>query len=247
MFNAPKISTLLPQISEKILHFFILVDSTKCMKSNGEVEVFSVALQNAIQELIRMQERNEGYVFKISIMTFDQDIKWISDSIEVAKYEYSSINVCDYSQANYAKVFTELNNKLKKKEIMTGRIVKPFITLIMGSESNGDNWEQHISDLLKNRLFVFAHRIVILAGDDCCNSTEINRIAKIFVGNGENIISGMGERTLVDAIIQEETRRTNPHQKKIELNTEEESDKSYGDENVQYELCDKCWENDDFI
>ena len=115
MVNAPKISTLLPQISEKTLLFFILVDSTKFMKSNGEVEVFSVALQNAIQELIRMQERNEGYVFKISIMTFDRDMKWISDSIEVAKYEYSSINVCDYSQANYAKVFTELNNKLKKK------------------------------------------------------------------------------------------------------------------------------------
>ena len=35
MVNAPKISTLLPQISEKTLLFFILVDSTKFMKSNG--------------------------------------------------------------------------------------------------------------------------------------------------------------------------------------------------------------------
>ena len=33
MVNAPKISTLLPQISEKTLHFFILVNSTKCMVS----------------------------------------------------------------------------------------------------------------------------------------------------------------------------------------------------------------------
>ena len=183
-FYTPQPGSIPQQGSEKLLHIIFIVDVSGCMRGEGRIEAVNDAFTQMIPMLQQIQmDYMSEFEIKFSLMTFDQDARWVVMPTPIMEYNHQYI-YCSNWIANYSNAFKFLGEKLSRKEFMahTGKIAAPIIMLFTArGPGYGDPYDAELDKLLDNGWFTHSLRYAIFIGPDALYSTRAKDLFSRFV------------------------------------------------------------------
>ena len=171
---------------EKVFHIIFLVDTSMNMALDNRMEEVNNAFEKLVPELKKIQlEHQWRFEYRISIMTFDNEAKWLAKSIPVMDYNHTQIEA-DFKGANYTKAFDLLDISLSRKDLFAGfhKIAAPYIMFLTGGRPL-DDFYPSLDILLKNGWFNASNRYAVLIGPEAINDIKSKELAKRFNGGDE--------------------------------------------------------------
>lgn len=207
----PGIGSLTQQGTGKLLNIIFIVDISGSMRGEKRIDAVNEAFTQMIPALrqIQMDSMSE-FELKISIMTFDQDARWIVNPTPIMEYDHNDI-ACSEWVTFFSNAFRKLGEKLTREEFMahTGKIAQPYIMFMTdGEPTPEDNYEPELDALLENGWFTNSQRFAVLIGKDAINSTSARNAVSKFVSNPEEGIINAADAATIAAEVQAKTIHT---------------------------------------
>ena len=226
----PAIGGLTQQGTGKLLNIIFIVDVSGSMRGEKRIDAVNEAFTQMIPALRQIQmECMSEFELNISIMTFDQDARWIVNPTPIMEYDHNDI-ACSEWVTYFSNAFRKMREKLTRKEFMahTGKIAQPYIMFMTdGEPTDGDNYESELDTLLENGWFTNSQRFAVLIGKDAINSSSARRAVSKFVSNAEEGIINAADAAAIAAEVQAKTIHTIQIATKHEVPTTSE-DPDYG-------------------
>ena len=207
----PDIGSLITQGTGKLLNIIFIVDVSGSMNSEGRIDAVNEAFTQMIPALRQIQmDCMSEFELKISIMTFDQEARWIVNPTPIMEYNHNDI-ACSQWVTFFSNAFRKLGEKLTRKEFMahTGKIAEPYIMFMTdGEPTPDDKYEAELDALLENGWFVNSQRFAVLIGKDAIHSSSARSAVSRFVSNPAEGIINAADATTIAAEVQAKTIHT---------------------------------------
>ena len=184
----------------KVHHIIFIVDSSGYM--TYRMEVINNAFEKLVPELKKIQlEYQSGNEFRISIMTFGNEARWVAKSVPIMDYNHNPIETFA-GRPNYTKAFDLLDTSLSRNDLFAGfrKIAIPYIMVLTGRLPRDDS--SSLDELLENGWFDHSVRDVVLIGLESINDVGLKEVAKRFAGGDErkSIINCEDATSIVNAV-----------------------------------------------
>ena len=201
------------QSHEKLFQIIFIVDSSGSMSKDGKMEEVNNALVKLIPELRDIQEENRSkYELRISIMSFDEEAKWLAKSVPVNEYNHNEINA-NNARTFYHKAFNTLDVCMTRNDLFAGfpKITTPYIMFLTDGKPLDDkiDIDNSLSTLLGNGWFAASIRYAVLIGSEAINSPESKEAVKQFVSSkSEEGIINCEDATSIIKAVKDKTQKT---------------------------------------
>ena len=207
----PQMGDLSTKGTGKLLNIIFVVDISGSMRFDHRIEAVNEAFTRMIPSLRKIQmDSMSEFELKISIMTFDQNARWLVAPTPIMEYNHEDI-VCSEYVTFFSDAFKKLGEKLTRQEFMahTGKIAQPYIMLMTdGEPTPDDNYQPALDELLRNGWFKASQRFAVLIGSDAINSQEARNAVAQFVTNPTEGIINAADATEIAAEVQAKTIHT---------------------------------------
>ena len=150
------------------------------------------------------------FELKISIMTFDQEARWIVNPTPIMEYDHNDIT-CSEWVTYFSNAFRKLGEKLTRKEFMahTGKLAQPYIMFMTdGEPTPNDNYGPELDALLENGWFTNSQRFAVLMGKEAINSSGARSAVSRFVSNEREGIIDAADAAAIAAAVEAKTIHT---------------------------------------
>lgn len=207
----PQIGDMHNQRTSKILNIIFIVDISGSMRYDHRIEAVNEAFTKMIPALREIQiDRMSEFELRISIMTFEQNARWLVTPTPIMEYNHEDI-VCSEYVTYFSNAFKTLGKKLTREEFMahTGKIAQPYIMFMTdGEPTKDDNYQPALDDLLGNPWFRVSQRFAVLIGSDAINSRAAKDAVAQFVTDPTEGIINAADAAAIVAEVQARTIRT---------------------------------------
>ena len=207
----PQMGDMHTKGTAKLLNIIFVVDVSGSMREDGRIQAVNEAFTQMIPALrqIQMDSMSE-FELKISIMTFDQNARWIVAPTPIMEYSHEEIE-CSKWVTYFSNAFKVLGDKLTRKEYMahTGKLAQPYIMLMTdGEPTPDDNYQPALDKLLGNGWFKASQRFAVLIGSDAIYSQKARNAVAQFVTNPIEGIINAADAAAIAAEVQAKTIHT---------------------------------------
>lgn len=207
----PQMGDMRTKGTAKLLNIIFVVDVSGSMRGDGRIEAVNEAFTQMIPALRQIQiDSMSEFELKISIMTFDQNARWIVEPTPIMEYNHEDL-VCSEWVTYFSNAFKELGQKLTRKEYMahTGKLAQPYIMLMTdGEPTPDDNYQPVLDELLGNGWFKASQRFAVLIGTQAINSQAARDAVAQFVTNPTEGIINAADAAAIAAEVQAKTIHT---------------------------------------
>lgn len=207
----PQFGDLKTKGTAKLLNMIFVVDISGSMRYDGRIEAVNEAFRQMLPALKQIQEDSMSeFELKISIMTFDQEARWLVMPTPILEYSHEDLE-CSQWVTFFSSAFRKLGEKLTRKEFMahTGKIAQPYIMFLTdGEPTEDDNYQPELDALLENGWFKASQRFAVLIGSDAINSSSARAAVEHFVTSPEEGIINAVDATAIAAQVQAKTIHT---------------------------------------
>ena len=191
-------------VSKRMCPVIFLIDTSGSMSyDNGSgqnpIGAVNAAIENTLPELISMNQKNADTEIKISVLSFDSEVNWITGetnliSPEDLKSQWQDLNAGGRTSMETA--FKELNQKLSISHGFMQHAsgsVAPVLFLLSDGEPT-DNYKAGLQELKNNNWYKVAVKVAIGYGDSNDN------ILREFTGNVETVLHTNDPKELMKLI-----------------------------------------------
>lgn len=207
----PQMGDMHTKGTAKLLNIIFVVDISGSMRFDGRIEAVNEAFTQMIPALRQIQiDSMSEFELKISIMTFDQNARWLVAPTPIMEYNHEDL-VCSEYVTYFSNAFKKLGEKLTRKEYMahTGKLAQPYIMLMTdGEPTPDDNYQPALDELLGNGWFKASQRFAVLIGTDAINSQKARDAVAQFVTNPTEGIINAADAATIAAEVQAKTIHT---------------------------------------
>lgn len=191
-------------VAKRMCPVIFLIDTSGSMSvANGSGEnpigAVNAAIENSLPELVSMNQKNADTQIKVSVLSFDSEVKWITDETNLIDPEDLKSNWKDLDANGLTfmgAAFKELNQKLSISHGFMQHAsgsVAPVLFLLSDGEPN-DDYKSGLQELKKNNWYKVAVKVAIGYGD------SNDDILREFTGNIETVLHTNDPKELMKLI-----------------------------------------------
>lgn len=178
----------------RVLTTFLVVDTSKSMESNGNIDKVNSAIEEMVPLLQELSKNNADAEIRLAILAFSTGCRWVTRDSEdkpgpdsLQTFFWNRMEASGMTDMGIA--FTELESKLSRKAFLkssTGSYAPVIILLTDGNPT--DDWKKGLEKLKHNNWYKLAAKIAICL--DYGNTSVLNE----FTGNPETVVKIDSER-----------------------------------------------------
>ena len=164
------------ELATRPLHFFWIADCSGSMASDSKIQSLNNAIRESLPHMKKVADGNPNAQVLVRALAFSSGAKWHIPPTNIDDFNWLDL---------HAGGVTDLGKALKmvaqelKMPPMPERALPPVLVLISDGQPT-DNWEEGLSELMKERWGSKAVRIAISIGHDA----DLDCL-KQFIGNSE--------------------------------------------------------------
>lgn len=181
-------------VHPKDIFIIFLINTSGSMMVPPRMERANQLLCSVADLLKELQEEQaDSLIYKICIMGFDDQVRWLQDPVPVSEYVYQPVKA-NPACGRFGRALRELNSKLSRNAFFrdASRTGSPFLCLLTdGTISDDEDIRSAFEEIRQNGWFKHSQRYIVLLDEDSASGWYPN------AGKGANRFAWDGHQRVI--------------------------------------------------